>query len=267
MAITPKPKGSGVTFTPDANINGPYNYTRADIPIYKTPPAASAPGGPGSTPGPAPAPTPTTPTVKPPGGAGGGAGGNNGAVRPITGVNNPLNSSQFTGTPNPKMNVVNNIDSTQFTGTPNPRIVQNPSRVVGGDLRDAGGGVNRTPLDNVVLGGGIKPSSIPNMPKVPVRQTGTGMALGGAGVGNAPQTPLPPLGTPTPPPATGGLPVAPKPVNTIAPKPVARPTTASPALQTFNQNPSRVVGPPNVNAIKPTQRNAFATALARPPIR
>lgn len=239
------PTGSGVRFTPDATINGPYNYTRADIPIYKTPPVATAPGGMVSTmtpggPGSNPAPAP-----KPRGGGGAGAGGP--AVRPvtpITGVNNMLNSSQ------------RNVGALRDAGGVGP----------------GGGGVNRTALDNVILGGGIKPSSIPN---IPARPTGTGLALGGAGRGNVPAStphpmpslpagampnhapvtktrlPMVPPGASTPgSPGIGGLavqPSAPRPKTTINQNVFATPV-----------NPSKIVG---------TQRNGFANALARPPVR
>ena len=63
-----KVQGSGVTFKPDPTMAGPYNYTRADIPIFApgygyNQTIAAPPGTPATTPPPASPPTaPTAPT-------------------------------------------------------------------------------------------------------------------------------------------------------------------------------------------------------------
>ena len=72
MAKVKTPTGSGVSFSPDPTMNGPYNYTRADIPLYKPGAGyhtmvASPPGAPVTqTPLP-PVTTTATPTPRPSG--------------------------------------------------------------------------------------------------------------------------------------------------------------------------------------------------------
>ena len=196
MAKVKTPTGSGVSFSPDPTMNGPYNYTRADIPLYK--PGAGY----------------HTMVASPPG-------------APVT--QTPLPPVTTTAPPTPRPSG-RNMASTAAVSP----MMANPR-----DIPSA----NRTEMDRVALGGGMKPGSVIGMPSAATRspQSGTGMALGGAGRGLA--TPSP-TGGALPPMSGGGLavqpPMAPKP---MAPKPMA----------------------PQPMAMKPTNRMAFANALARGP--
>lgn len=195
-----KGQGSGVTFTPDASYAGPYNYTRADIPIYApgtgynqtlptppgTPPAA-APDKPGKTPK-NPRPKGSGNGIVP-GGSGGGRGGSGGGM--AKGLGPPARNA--------------------FTGNgQNAAYLKN------------GGRAPRT-VDNTMF------HQTGSLPRMAVNQTGTGMALGGAGRGlnmiprampraRAPQTPAAPAAPAAqwqdsgfdpnrpPPPLTGSMP-------------------------------------------------------------
>ena len=195
MAKVKTPTGSGVSFSPDPTMNGPYNYTRADIPLYK-------PGA------------PVTQTPLP----------------PVT----------TTATPTPRPSG-RNMASTALVSP----MMANPR-----DIPSA----NRTEMDRVALGGGMKPGSVIGMPSAATRspQNGTGMALGGAGRGLA-----------TPSPTNPQLAPAAKPAVTAAP---AGPRTGG-ALPPMSGG-GLAVQPPMAwkpMAMKPTNRMAFANALARGP--
>lgn len=146
-----KGQGSGVTFTPDASYAGPYNYTRADVPIYapgtgynQTLP--TPPGTPPAAPPAAPGKKPRTPRTPRAGGGGGGAGrvGGGGVRGPAKG-NGPAPHNAFTG---------NGQNAAYLKNGGRPRNMFDFSS----SLHDRG-----------------------ELPRMAVNQTGTGMALGGAG--------------------------------------------------------------------------------------
>lgn len=213
---TSKGQGSGVTFTPDATYAGPYNYTRADIPIYN--PAAASSGGGG-------APTTTPDPTKPP--------------------KTPQQQRQAQ-TQRMKQNLQNIARDGAVRPIGNRLAYQKP----------------QSPLERIAAGGAVRPignrlvnNPVPDnssllhqrgtLPKMPVNQTGTGMALGGAGRGlnampraRAPQAPAAPSAqwqdpgfdpNRPPPPLTGTMPQVQPPMSMPAPGSIQNPIARYPA--------------------------------------
>jgi hypothetical protein len=174
--------GSGVSYTPDPTVNGPWTHTRPDIPLFKTAPAAVAPSA-------------GTPSTLP----GTGASTLPGVVKgPRTYRDAVQDGFTITpGNPNPK----HFIDR-----GPSPVGVANPKMNVANPMRDMTPGpvreMRQMPRGSMYPAGDYK--------------SGTGMALGGAGRGQ-PQIedpPLPPFNAtqpmmPTAPAPTGVPPVSP----------------------------------------------------------
>lgn len=149
-----KGQGSGVSFTPDASYAGPYNYTRADVPIYAPgtgynqtlPPP---PGDPAAPPPTAPGKKPRTPRT-PRAGGGGGAG------RAMGGGSGRVGGGMAKGLgPSPH---------NAFTGNG-----QNAAH-----LKNGGRPRNSFDFSSSLHDRG-------ELPRMAVNQTGMGMALGGAG--------------------------------------------------------------------------------------
>ena len=171
--------GSGVTYTPDPTVNGPWTHTRPDIPLFKpgaigTPtngnPATPAPG---STPALGGSPAGGV-TARRAGGLGGmgGMGMANPKI-PVGGGPSPY------GVANPKMGV---SQSPSPAGMANPRVPV-PMRGSGMALGGAGRGVTPTPQIEDPL---LPPVTSEPLPPAPPPATAPSAPTGGMPVSASP---------------------------------------------------------------------------------